>query len=303
MSIPSQLVTIQPPRAAASEAADRAPTRHRPEVLAPAGDWDCVRAAVENGADAVYFGCKRHNARARAGNFDLDELPGLAAFLHHRGVKGYMTLNTLVFADELPEVETILRSAAAAGIDAVIVQDLGVVRLARQICPELSVHASTQMTLSSAESIRLARELGCKRVVAPRELSLDEIGRIRKDIETPLEVFVHGALCVAYSGQCLTSESLGGRSANRGQCAQACRLPYEVVSDGKTVDLGAMQYVLSPHDLAAFELVPELARLGVASLKIEGRLKTPEYVANITRHYREAVDLAAAGKPVEFSRR
>ena len=159
------------------------------------------------------------------------------------------------------------------------------------------------MSITSEEGIRLAAELGCSRVILARELSLDEIGKIRSQTELPLEVFVHGALCVAYSGQCLTSEALGGRSANRGECAQACRMPYEIVCDGQPVDLGKTQYLLSPQDLAAYDLIPRLIELGVASLKIEGRLKSPEYVANITRHYRQAIDAAWAGQPVEFTPR
>ena len=159
------------------------------------------------------------------------------------------------------------------------------------------------MTLTSAESIEVVRELGVQRVVAARELSLEEIRRLRAETPVPLEVFVHGALCVAYSGQCLTSESLGGRSANRGECAQACRLPYDLVCDGQDVDLGKVKYLLSPQDLAAYALVPALIAAGVSALKIEGRLKKPEYVANITRHYRLALDAALAGQPVEFERR
>ena len=176
--------------------------------------------------------------------------------------------------------------------------------LVRAICPDLPIHASTQMTLTSAEShSRWCEELGVERVVLARELSLDEIRAIREQHDMPLEVFVHGALCVAYSGQCLTSESLGGRSANRGQCAQACRLPYELICDGEDVDLGDQQYLLSPQDLAAYALVPELIDAGVSSLKIEGRLKTPEYVANITRHYRQAIDAAMARPAGASSRR
>jgi putative protease len=276
----------------------------RPELLAPAGDRDCVRAAIENGADAVYFGLDTgFNARARAKNFSPEELPELMALLHRRGLKGYVTVNTLVFSSELETLEQHIRQIAAAGVDAVLVQDLGVVRLIRGICPDLSIHASTQMTLTSAECIAVAESLGVERVVLARELSIGEIRKIRKKTKMPLEVFVHGALCVAYSGQCLTSESLGGRSANRGQCAQACRLPYDLVCDGKDVDLGDQKYLLSPQDLAAYALIPELIEAGVCSFKIEGRLKTPEYVANITRHYRQAIDSAMAGKPVQFTPR
>ncbi|MCH2124145.1 MAG: DUF3656 domain-containing protein [Pirellulaceae bacterium] len=274
-----------------------------PELLAPAGDWDCARAAVENGADAIYFGLDcGMNARARAQNFDLDDLPNLMRFLHRRGVKGYVTINTLAFPSELPEVENILRGIAAAAADAILVQDFGVARLAHEICPELEIHASTQMTLTSAECIEVTKQLGIKRVVLARELSIEEISQIHRQTEMPLEAFVHGALCVAYSGQCLTSESLGGRSANRGQCAQACRLPYELTCDGEDVELGDVQYLLSPQDLAAYELTPELIAAGVCSFKIEGRLKTPEYVANITKHYRRAIDAAREQKPISFSR-
>ncbi|TVP97584.1 MAG: U32 family peptidase [Planctomycetaceae bacterium] len=277
-------------------------TEHRrsaPELLAPAGDLECVHAAIENGADAVYFGlADGFNARARAHNFAPDELGSVMATLHRRGVLGYVTLNTLVFADELPRLsETVIR-IADAGVDAVLVQDLGVARLIRELCPDLHVHASTQMTLTSAETIAVAEELGLRRVVLPRELSLNEIRKIAAQTSMPLETFIHGALCVAYSGQCLTSESLGGRSANRGQCAQACRLPYELVVDDKNRPLDDSRYLLSPQDLAGYDLVPELIDAGICSLKIEGRLKTPEYVANITSHYRQAIDAAMAGRPL-----
>ncbi len=273
-----------------------------PELLAPAGDWECVRAAIENGADAVYFGLDcGFNARARAANFGVDDLPELMQTLHRRGVAGYATLNVLVFSDELAEFERVARACEEAGVDAVLVQDVGAARLLRERCPGLPLHASTQMTLTSAETIALAETLGMERVVVARELSLAEIKAIRQQTSMPLEVFVHGALCVAYSGQCLTSESLGGRSANRGQCAQACRLPYDLVCDGKDVELGVQKYLLSPQDLAGFVLVPELIEAGVASLKIEGRLKTAEYVANITRHYRRAIDEAAGGAAAGFT--
>ncbi len=275
----------------------------RPELLAPAGDRECLRAAVENGADAVYFGLNcGFNARARATNIEPDELAEVMAGLHHRGVKGYVTLNTLAFTEELPELERLIRRVALADVDAVLVQDLGLVRLIRAICPDLPIHASTQMTLTSAECIRVAEELGIERVVLPRELSIREIARLRQSTAVSLEAFVHGALCVAYSGQCLTSESLGGRSANRGQCAQACRLPYDLICDGEDVDLGAQKYLLSPQDLAAYDLTTDLIAAGVSSFKIEGRLKTPEYVANITKHYRAAIDAAVKGEPVEFTR-
>jgi len=281
-----------------------APALALPELLAPAGDWECARAAVENGADAIYFGLERFNARMRAHNFTVADLPKLMEFLHRRGVRGYVTFNTLVFQNEIVDAENYLRSIIAAGVDAAIVQDVGICRLIRQLSPDFPIHASTQMTVTSAGGVEFARDLGCNLVVLARECSIAEIEQINSaasQLSTinhplPLEVFVHGALCVAYSGQCLTSESLGGRSANRGECAQACRMPYELISDGQPVPLGDRKYLLSPQDLAGIDVLPELARAGVASLKIEGRLKTPEYVASITGVYRKALDdLRAAG--------
>ncbi|MEZ6126052.1 MAG: DUF3656 domain-containing protein [Planctomycetaceae bacterium] len=276
---------------------------YEPELLAPAGDQDCLRAAVENGANAVYFGLETgFNARARATNFHVNTLAKTMATLHRQCVKGYVTLNTLVFSSELDRVADIARILAESGVDAVLVQDPGVARLLKKICPALALHASTQMTLTSAECIQAVADLGLERVVLPRELSIAEIRQISSKTEMPLEAFVHGALCVAYSGQCLTSESLGGRSANRGQCAQACRLPYDLICDGSTVPLGQQKYLLSPQDLAAFDMVSELVDAGICSFKIEGRLKTPEYVANTVRHYRVAIDEAMAGRRAEFSR-
>lgn len=266
----------------------------RPEVLSPAGDADAMRAAVRSGADAVYFGLQSFNARARAANFAVAGLAATMQMLHAHGVKGFVTLNTLVFDHELGAMEATIRACAAAGVDAVIVQDLGVVSLVKAIAPTLHVHASTQMTCTDPASVQFARSLGATRVVVARELSVDEIARIREETDAELEVFVHGALCVSYSGQCLTSEAIGGRSANRGACAQACRLPYDLVIDGKVQDLGDVAYLLSPQDLEASALVQRLAAVGVASLKIEGRMKGPEYVASATRLYRAAVDGAVS---------
>jgi putative protease len=272
------------------------------ELLSPAGDWDCIHAAIENGADAVYFGLDcGFNARYRAKNFAIAELPEIFKLLRTRGVRGYVTINTLVFPSELAALAEVIEQIAAAGSDAVLVQDFGAARLVREICPTLEIHASTQMSLTSAETIHVARQLGLSRVVLARELSVAEIRKIAAASTMPLEVFIHGALCVAYSGQCLTSESLGGRSANRGQCAQACRLPYELICDGQDVDLDQVRYLLSPQDLAGYAAIPDLIAAGVASLKIEGRLKTPEYVANITQHYRQAIDQAVARQAVTVS--
>ncbi len=260
-----------------------------------------MRAAVLAGADAVYFGLQGFNARARAKNFDADALGATMRGLHERGVKGYVTLNTLVFDHELPSVEAAVRACAAAGVDAVIVQDLGVARVVRAIAPGLPIHASTQMTCTDAGSVELARSLGVTRVILARELSLSDLEDIRARTDAELEVFVHGALCIAYSGQCLTSEAIGGRSANRGACAQACRLPYDLVVDGALRDLGDRAYLLSPEDLAAVEAIPRLVELGVASLKIEGRLKGPEYVAATTKLYRAAISKSVMVKGVRAS--
>jgi U32 family peptidase len=272
-----------------------------PELVAPAGDWECARAAVENGADAIYFGLEKFNARMRANNFTEGDLPGLMEFLHRRGVKGYVTFNILVFENEVEEAEQYARGMIAAGVDAAVVQDVGACRLIRRHSPDFPIHVSTQMTVTSMAGMEFARRLGGNRVVLARECSLKEIEAIQAgqreryqqaeaESPLPLEVFIHGALCVAYSGQCLTSEALGGRSANRGECAQACRMPYELLADGNVVPLGDRKYLLSPQDLAGLEVLPELARIGVAALKIEGRLKSPEYVANITRIYRKALN-------------
>jgi putative protease len=274
-----------------------------PELLAPAGDWDALRAAVANGADAVYFGLQGgFNARYRAANFSLDELPRVIDYLHAHNVRGYVAFNTLVFSDELPDATRFVRAVAEAGADAIIVQDLGLARLIARLCPGLHVHGSTQMTLTESLGIEFVRALGVRRVILARELSQADVKRITAATDLPVEVFVHGALCVSYSGQCLTSEAIGGRSANRGQCAQACRLPYDLLVDGAARDLGDKAYLLSPQDLAAHDLIDELADLGVCSFKIEGRLKSAHYVAATTQTYRAAIDAAAARRPFHLSR-
>ncbi len=269
-----------------------------PELLSPAGNWDCARAAVAAGADAIYFGLPRFNARLRADNFIDADLDELMEYLHRHGVKGFIAMNTLIFTSEMKVAEEQLRKIAAAGVDALIIQDLGLAKLAREVAPNVELHASTQMTITSPEGLAFIESLfPLERAVLARELSIKEIHKFHSsavETKTPLEVFVHGALCVAYSGQCLTSESLGQRSANRGECAQACRMPYEIVVDGETRELGAVRYLLSPQDLAAVDLVPDLVRAGVKSFKIEGRLKSPEYVSAVTRVYRKALDAAVA---------
>jgi putative protease len=268
---------------------------HKPEVLAPAGSMAALRAALAHGADAVYFGLTDgFNARARAANFALAELGDVVARVHRAGARAYVTLNTLVFEPELPAMERVLRAIAASGVDALIVQDPAVCLLARAVCPSLELHASTQMTIAEPAAAPFAQALGVSRIVVPRELSVAEIAQFAAGTDAELEVFVHGALCVSWSGQCLTSEAWGGRSANRGQCAQSCRMPYELVVDGAVRPLGDVSYLLSPKDLAGARAVPELLRVPVHGLKIEGRQKGPQYVATATGGYRRWVDALAA---------
>lgn len=271
------------------------PTRRPPEVLAPAGDAQSLQAALVAGADAVYFGLQEgFNARARAGNFSLDTLAATVDSIHSAGARAYLAMNTLLFEPELPFAERVLLAAAAAGVDAIIVQDPALALLARRVAPTLAIHASTQMTISSPEAAAFAQDLGAVRVVVPRELSVREIATFMAGTPLEVEVFVHGALCVSWSGQCLTSEAWGGRSANRGQCAQSCRMPYDLVLDGVVQDLGDVKYLLSPKDLAGARAVPELAALGVRGLK-KGRQKGPQYVATAVQGYRRWVDAAARG--------
>jgi U32 family peptidase len=273
----------------------------KPEIMSPAGYWPQLQAAIEAGADATYFGLKHFTARAKVG-FSLTELPEVMQTLHRRGVKGYITFNTLVFDHELKDAAKTLAAIAGAGADAIIVQDVGIAQLAKQIAPELEVHGSTQMSLTSAEGIRWVQQFGISRVVLARELSLEEVRLIRGQTDCELEMFVHGALCVSYSGQCFSSEAWGGRSANRGQCAQACRLPYDLIVDEQLKPLGDARYLLSPGDLYALQQMPEIVELGISALKIEGRYKDADYVALTTAAYRRAVDEAWAGLPLTISR-
>jgi putative protease len=264
--------------------------------MSPAGYWPQLRAAIEAGADSVYFGLHHFTARAKVG-FSLAELPEVMTTLHRRGVKGFVTFNTLVFEHELNEAARAIAAIAEAGADAIIVQDVGILKMARRIAPGLELHGSTQMSVSSADGVRLAQSLGASRVTLARELSLADVRAIRAATDCELEIFVHGALCVAYSGQCFSSEAWGGRSANRGQCAQACRLPYDMMVDGKHQPLADARYLLSPGDLYALEQIPEIVEIGISALKIEGRYKDAGYVALTTRAYRQAVDDAWAGRP------
>ncbi len=259
------------------------------ELLSPAGSLDALHAAVCNGADAVYLGVDAFNARHGARNFTLDELPDVVRYCHVRGVAVHLTLNTLVTDREMPDAAEYIAAAARAGVDAFIVQDLGMVSLCHQIAPKVALHASTQMSLHSLEGVREAAELGLSRAVLARELPRDAIAFICRNSPIEIEVFVHGALCMCYSGQCYMSSVIGRRSGNRGQCAQPCRLPYGY-------DRFEDKYPLSLRDNCLLRYLGELDRMGVASIKIEGRMKRPEYVATVTGIYREALDGADVGR-------
>lgn len=254
------------------------------ELLAPAGSMEALRAAVCNGADAVYLGADTFNARMNARNFSAADLQEAVVYCHVRGVKVHLTLNTLVLDREMPRAAELIRLAASCGVDAFIVQDLGVVSLCRQLAPDVPIHASTQMSIHSLEGVMEAATLGCSRVVLARELPAEEIAHICKKSPVEIEVFVHGALCMCYSGQCYLSSVIGRRSGNRGQCAQPCRLPYGYGRFEST------RYPLSLKDNCLAGELDELRRMGVASIKIEGRMKRPEYVAIVTRAYRTVLN-------------
>lgn len=269
----------------------------KPELLLPVADRAMALAAIHNGADAVYVGFPGFNARGRTADLPIEELRDLIETCHLYGVKVNVAFNVLIFEREFEGIIPVLERVLALKPDAFIVQDLGLASLIRRLAPGQVIHASTQMTVTSHEAIALLEDLDFKRFVLGRENSLAEIRLIKERSGRDLEVFVHGALCVAYSGQCLTSESIGGRSANRGQCAQSCRFGYELHVDGARRDLGDKQFLVSPTDLCAIEEVPELIDAGVDSFKVEGRLKSPEYVAASAREYRAAIEAKAAGRP------
>lgn len=265
-----------------------------PELLSPVGDFECLKAAVQNGADAVYFGASQFSARASAKNFDLEELKNAIEYAKLRNVKTNLTLNTLIKNDEFEDAVFLASKAYEFGIDAIIVQDLGLAKFLINNFPDLHIHASTQMTVHNLEGVKLLEKLGFKRVVLARELSSLEIKQICENSDIEIEAFVHGALCMSYSGRCLFSSMIGGRSGNRGKCAQPCRLPYELVCDNNVLDKG---YLLSPRDLCSLEFLPELVNSGVKCYKIEGRMKTPEYVATVTRIYRKYLDKIINNEP------
>ncbi|MCX7694973.1 MAG: DUF3656 domain-containing protein [Caloramator sp.] len=252
------------------------------ELLAPAGDMESLKAAVLNGADAVYLGGKEFSARQSAANFDREELVEAVRFCHAYNVKVYVTINTLLKNTELKGALEYASFLYSIGVDALIVQDLGFLHLLRKYLPDFEVHASTQMTAHNLDTVEMLYDLGVKRVVLSRELSLDEIKHISKNSRAELEMFVHGALCISFSGQCLMSSIIGGRSGNRGRCAQPCRLEYRLHNN--------KAYHLSPKDLSTLEFIDKIKELGVYSLKIEGRMKRPEYVATVVSAYRAAID-------------
>ena len=265
------------------------------ELLSPVGDFECLKAAVQNGADSVYFGANLFSARAFANNFDSENsLEEAINYAKLRGVKTNLTLNTLIKDEEFEDAFELAKKAYEFGIDAIIIQDLGLATKLLKTFPNITLHASTQMTVHNLDGVKKLENLGFKRVVLSRELSIEEIEYICKNSNIEIEVFVHGALCISYSGQCLFSSMVGGRSGNRGKCAQPCRLPYKLYENEKQIDKG---YLLSSRDLCGLEHLPRLINSGVSCLKIEGRMKTPEYVATVTKIYRKYIDLILANKP------
>lgn len=262
------------------------------ELLSPVGNFECLKAAVQNGADSVYFGGDIFSARAFAKNFSTRELKNVISYAKLRGVKTNLTLNTLIKNNEFSDALELARSAYENGIDAIIVQDLGLAMKLIHTYPDLHIHGSTQMTVHNLNGALELQELGFKRVVLSRELSANEIAYICKNSDIEIECFIHGALCISYSGQCLFSSIIGGRSGNRGKCAGPCRLPFELLEDGKNINSG---YLLSTRDLCGLDYLPFLIEAGVTCFKIEGRMKSPEYVATVTRIYRKYIDLACSG--------
>ena len=256
------------------------------EILAPAGSYDSLKAAIAAGADAVYIGGTRFGARAYADNLEQDKMLEVIDYVHLHGRKIYMTVNTLLKESELQkELYDYLLPYYYHGLDAVIVQDIGVLQYIKKFFPDMPIHASTQMTVNDVLGAKFLEKLGVERVVTSREMNIEEIKAIAEQTKLEIESFVHGALCYCYSGQCLYSSLIGGRSGNRGQCAQPCRLPYRVEGEKKS------QYILSLKDICTLEYIPEILEAGICSLKIEGRMKKPEYVALVTAMYRKYVDL------------
>ncbi len=264
---------------------------NNPELLLPVGTRDMLESAINNGADAVYYGVPHWNARGRTEDFSFEDVEEMIRYARLRGVKTYLAMNILIFEREIQDLPEFLERLIALKPDAFIIQDIGLARLIKAISPEQEIHASTQMTLASSEAVNLVKDIGFSRAVLARELSSKQIAQIKSLTDLELEVFIHGALCVSYSGQCLTSENFGGRSANRGQCAQSCRLPYRIFVDGKEWKDPKARYLFSTRDLCALPKLEELKEIGVESLKVEGRLKSPEYVAAVSHAYRKALEI------------
>lgn len=270
------------------------------ELLAPAGTPDRLWAALSAGADAVYLGGKQFSARRFAGNFTNEEIKDAVALCHALGKSVYVTLNILISDKEMPELLSYLDFLGTTGIDGLLVQDLGVARLVRERIPHVPLHASTQMTVSNLSGVEFLRTLGFKRIVLSRELSHEEISYIAHHTDVEIEVFVHGALCVCYSGQCLMSSFIGGRSGNRGACAQPCRMPYRLTDEvGKETVSSRGDYILSLRDMVSLESLSALSEAGVVSLKVEGRMKEPEYVYAVISAYREALDAMQSGEEID----
>ncbi|MBR4987260.1 MAG: U32 family peptidase, partial [Methanocorpusculum sp.] len=270
---------------------------HIPELLAPAGSPEALKAAVYAGCDAVYLGGRMYGARAYASNFDNAGILDAVAFAHSHGVKVYVTVNTLLRDSGMKEAAEYLRFLSDADVDAVLIQDVGLLSLAREIVPDLPLHASTQMTVTNRAGVEFAAEHGISRVVLAREVTLSdaaELVRVGAELGVGIEIFAHGALCYAYSGQCLFSSAIGGRSGNQGMCAQPCRKQYTLLADGERVPT-AGDYILSPKDICTYPNLAEICESGVECLKIEGRMKAPEYVAVVTSIYRKALDEVAKG--------
>ncbi len=263
------------------------------ELLSPVGDFECLKAAVQNGANSVYFGADIFSARAFATNFDDETLEKVIEYAKIRGVKTNLTLNTLIKNDEFESALNLAKKAYKFGIDAIIVQDLGLAMKLIKTFPDLPIHASTQMTVHNLNGALKLQDLGFKRIVLSRELSVNDIDFICKNTDVEIETFIHGALCISYSGQCLFSSMIGGRSGNRGKCAGPCRLPFELLENDKKINSG---YLLSTRDLCGLDYIPKLIESGVKCFKIEGRMKNPEYVATVTRIYRKYIDLAYSNK-------
>ena len=262
------------------------------ELLAPAGNFDALKAAVNAGADAIYLAGENFGARAYAQNFSRENLADAVKFSHLRDVKIHVTANTILSDDELENFADYIKFLKKIHVDAILVQDLGAAKIIRTVAPEIPLHASTQMTIHNLEGVKFLEKIGFSRVVLSRELSLAEIEKISKNSSIETEIFIHGAICVCYSGQCLMSSMIGGRSGNRGRCAQPCRLPYKLVdANGKNfLENSAGEYILSPKDFNTLEILPKILQTGVNSLKIEGRMKRPEYVATVVKVYRDAID-------------